>query len=106
MKPSGSPGTNSDAAAEVASIRARKEFVHQYGGIRVHGKRRLTGNNALPRVVVGHRCQTGNPQTLAQSFVSCEKESFVLADGTSDDAAKLVALERRYRIRRPIEEIL
>src|SRR5437879_10799525 len=43
---------------------------------------------------------------LAQSFVSCEKESLVLADGTSDDAAKLVALERRYRIRRPIEEIL
>ncbi len=49
-----------NAAAEVASIRARKEFVHQYGGISVHGKRRLTGDNALPRVVIGHRCQTGN----------------------------------------------
>ena len=95
-----------NAAAEVASIRARKEFVHQYGGISVHGKRRLTGDNALPRVVIGHGGQTGNPQMLAQSFVSCEKESLVLTDGTSYDAAKLVAPERRYWIRRPIEEIL
>jgi hypothetical protein len=81
------------AAAEV-SARWRAGTPDRYGataGSIVTGP--PGGQQALPRVVVGHRRHDGAAEVFASAFVADEVEEPVRANRTADGAAELVARE-------------
>src|SRR5438128_6694658 len=95
-----------DPAAKIVAVSMRKQFVQKYLRLRVHRERRLTRQDPMSRVIVWHRREPGDSQPLNQRFINSKEKCLVLSQPTSQCAAELVALERRYGAGFAIEVVL
>ena len=93
------------AAPERSAVRARKQRVEvrRHGGMQRH---RPARQDALSRVVVGHRRHAGHPEPFDQRFECAEVERVVSGDRSAEHAAELMAIEIGDRFVHGIEEVL
>src|SRR5262245_17680104 len=92
-------------AAKRSAIGSRKEDIEisRNGRMQLH---RTGGEDAAPRVVIRDSRQTCDPKPLDQPLVGDEEKRLVAAQRASEDAAELVARERRNRFVLRIEVAL